>query len=51
MRTKNINLYCTRYETKTRVYPFFDKVAVTNFVTPTGGVIGGAIWLLMVMEK
>ena len=27
----------------TRVYPFFDKVNVASFVTPTGGSLGGAL--------
>ena len=50
MRSKNVNFVVDGLKPNTRVYPFFDKVAVTNFVTPaTGGVgtvtsIGGAIF-------
>ena len=25
----------------TRVYPYFDNVAITSYVTPTGGSLGG----------
>ena len=50
MRSKNVNFIVDGLKPNTRVYPFFDKVAVTNFVTPaTGGVgtvtsTGGAIF-------
>ena len=50
MRSKNVNFVVDGLKPNTRVYPFFDKVAVTNFVTPaTGGVgtvtsTGGAIF-------
>ena len=50
MRSKNINFVVDGLKPNTRVYPFFDKVAVTNFVTPaTGGAgtvtsVGGAIF-------
>ena len=33
MRSKNINFVVDGLKPNTRVYPFFDKVAVTNFVT------------------
>ena len=50
MRSKNVNFVVDGLKPNTRVYPFFDKVDVTNFVTPaTGGVgtvtsTGGAIF-------
>ena len=34
MREKNVNFVAEGLKPNTRVYPFFDKVAVTSFVTP-----------------
>jgi len=41
MRTKNVTFVAQGMKPHTRVYPFFDKVSVTSFVTPTGGSLGG----------
>ena len=41
MRTKNVTFVAQGMKPNTRVYPFFDKVSVTAFVTPTGGSLGG----------
>ena len=35
MRAKNVNFVADGLKPNTRIYPFFDKVDVTNFVTPT----------------
>jgi len=43
IRSKTINFTATRLKPNTRVYPFFDNVAITSYVTPTGGVLGGNI--------
>ena len=43
MRAKNINFRAEGLKPLTRVYPFFDKVNVSSFCTPTGGSLGGAI--------
>ncbi len=43
MRAKNINFTAEGMKPLTRVYPFFDKVDVSSFCTPTGGSLGGAI--------
>ena len=40
MRSKNVNFVADGLKPNTRVYPFFDKVDVTNFVTPTSGGVG-----------
>ena len=40
MREKNVNFIAEGLKPNTRVYPFFDKVAVTNFVTPSAGGAG-----------
>ena len=43
MRQKNINFVAEGMKPLTRVYPFFDKVPVASFTTPTGGSLGGAL--------
>ena len=40
MREKNVNFIAEGLKPNTRVYPFFDKVAVTSFVTPSAGGAG-----------
>ena len=40
MRSKNINFVVDGLKPNTRVYPFFDKVDVTKFVTPATGGVG-----------
>jgi hypothetical protein len=41
IRSRTINFTATRMKPNTRVYPYFDNVAITSYVTPTGGVISG----------
>jgi len=41
IRSRTVNFTATRMKPNTRVYPFFDNVDVTNYVTPTGGAVGG----------
>ena len=41
VRSKTITFNATRLKPNTRVYPFFDNVAVTAYVTPDGGSLGG----------
>ena len=43
MRAKNINFTAEGLKPLTRVYPFFDKVDVSSFCTPTGGSLGGSL--------
>lgn len=43
MRSITINFSAKRLKPNTRVYPFFDGVAVSAYCTPTGGVLGGAL--------
>ena len=59
MRSKNINFVADGLKPNTRIYPFFDKVDVTNFVTPTSvsgqsdhqqNTLGGNGCSLMVVE-
>ena len=46
MRSKNINFVVDGLKPNTRVYPFFDKVDVTKFVTPATGGVGTVTCLL-----
>jgi hypothetical protein len=41
IRSRTINFTATRMKPNTRVYPFFDNVAITAYVTPTGGSLAG----------
>tara|TARA_Y100001938_G_scaffold31252_1_gene42606 strand:+ start:8074 stop:13980 length:5907 start_codon:yes stop_codon:yes gene_type:complete len=41
IRTSTITFTATRMKPNTKVFPFFDNVAVTSHVTPDGGVLGG----------
>jgi hypothetical protein len=41
LRSRTINFTATRMKPNTRVYPFFDNIAITSYVTPTGGSLGG----------
>jgi len=41
IRSRTINFTATRMKPNTRVYPYFDNVAITSYVTPTGGIISG----------
>ena len=44
IRAQTITWTITGMKPKTRVYPFFDGVSVSVYVTPTGGSMGGAIY-------
>ena len=41
VRARTITFNGTRFKPNTRVYPYFDNVDVTAYVTPTGGSLGG----------
>jgi len=41
VRSRTINFTATRMKPNTKVYPFFDNVAIISYVTPTGGSLGG----------
>ena len=41
IRSRVISFTGSRMKPNTRVYPFFDNVDVANYVTPTGGALGG----------
>ena len=44
IRAQNITVTVTGMKPNTRVYPFFDKTAVTAYCTPSGGSAGDAIY-------
>jgi len=41
IRSRTVNFTGTRFKPNTRVYPFFDNIDVSAYVTPTGGALGG----------
>ncbi len=41
VRARTITFTGTRFKPNTRVYPYFDNIAVTQYTTPTGGSLGG----------
>jgi hypothetical protein len=41
IRSRTISFTATRMKPNTRVYPFFDNVGITAYVTPTGGSLSG----------
>jgi len=43
IRSRTITFTAKRLKPNTRVYPFFDNVDISTYVTPTGGASGGAI--------
>jgi hypothetical protein len=43
IRSRTINFTATRLKPNTRVYPYFDNIAITSYVTPTGGSLGGSL--------
>ena len=43
VRSRTVNFTATRMLPNTRVYPFFDNIDVSAYVTPTGGALGGNI--------
>ena len=43
IRSRTISFTGTELRPNTRVYPFFDNVAATAYVTPNGGSLGGSL--------
>lgn len=43
IRSRTITFTATRLKPNTRVYPFFDEIDITSYVTPTGGALGGSL--------
>ena len=41
IRSRAVNFTATRMKPNTRVFPFFDNIDITTYVTPTGGSSGG----------
>jgi hypothetical protein len=41
IRSRDVSFTGTRFKPNTRVYPFFDNIDVSSYVTPSGGSIGG----------
>ena len=41
IRSKTITFSATRMKPNSRVYPYFDNVSITSYVTPSGGSLGG----------
>ena len=41
IRSQTISFSATRLKPNTKVFPYFDNVLITSYVTPTSGVIGG----------
>ena len=43
IRSRTITFNATRMKPNTKVYPFFDNIDVSAYVTPSGGSLGGAV--------
>ena len=41
IRSRTVNFTGTRFKPNTRVYPFFENIDISTYVTPTGGSLGG----------
>ena len=41
IRSRTVNFTGTRFKPNTRVFPFFDNIDISTYVTPTGGSLGG----------
>ena len=41
IRSRTVNFTVTRLKPNTRVFPFFDNIDISSYVTPTGGSLGG----------
>ncbi|MDA7798386.1 DUF4815 domain-containing protein [bacterium] len=41
IRSRTVNFTGTRFKPSTRVYPFFENIDISSYVTPTGGSLGG----------
>jgi len=43
IRSRTITFNATRMKPNTKVYPFFDNIDVSAYVTPSGGSLGGSV--------
>ena len=43
IRSRDVEFTATRMKPNTRVYPFFDNIDITAYVTPSGGALGGSL--------
>ena len=43
VRSRTVTFTATGLRPSTRVYPFFDNLAITSYVTPNGGSLGGSL--------
>ena len=43
IRARTISFTATRMKPNTRVYPYFDNIDITPYVTPAGGSISGSL--------
>jgi len=41
IRSRTVNFTGTRFKPNTRVYPFFENIDISSYITPTGGALGG----------
>ena len=41
IRNRSISFSATRMKPNTRVFPFFDNIDISTYITPTGGSLGG----------
>jgi len=41
LRSRTLTFSATRMKPETRVYPFFDNIDISSYITPTGGSLGG----------
>ena len=41
LRSRTLTFNATRMKPETRVYPFFDNIDISSYVTPNGGSLGG----------
>ena len=41
IRSRDVQFSATRMKPNTRVYPFFDNIDITSYITPTNGSLGG----------
>ena len=41
IRSRDVEFVATRLKPNTRVFPFFDNVSIAQYITPTGGALGG----------
>ena len=41
IRSRTVNFTGTRFKPNSSVYPFFENIDISTYVTPTGGSLGG----------